>query len=136
VRHAFSKRGGNLGTDGSVAYLFTKQGIISYAPGADEDALLETALEVGADDVVTHDDGSTDVITTPEHFVDVKAALLKAGLQADHADITMTASTTVDLNVEEAEKVMGLVDMLEDLDDVQEVYTNMEISAEVMAQLQ
>ncbi len=135
VRHAFTKRGGNLGTDGSVAYLFTKQGIISYAAGADEDQIMEIALEAGAEDVVTHDDGSIDVITTPESFVDVKEAMAAAGLEAENADITMTASTTVDLDVDDAQKVMGLIDMLEDLDDVQNVYTNAEFSAEVMAQL-
>ena len=136
VRHAFSKRGGNLGTDGSVAYLFTKQGIISYGPGADEDKIMEVALEAGAEDVVTNDDGSIDVVTTPESFVDVKEAMIAAGLEPENADITMTPSTTVDLGLEDAEKVMALVDMLEDLDDVQNVYTNMEISDEVMAQLQ
>ena len=136
VRHAFSKRGGNLGTDGSVSYLFTKQGIISYAAGADEDQIMETALEAGAEDVVTNDDGSIDVIATSEAFVDVKEAMVAAGHEPENADITMTPSTSVDLGVEDAEKVMGLVDMLEDLDDVQNVYTNMEISDEVMAQLQ
>ncbi len=136
VRHAFSKRGGNLGTDGSVSYLFTKQGIISYAPGVDEDSLMDIALDVGAEDIVTHDDGSIDVIATPEAFVDVKEALVAAGFAPDHAEITMTASTTVELSLDDAEKMMGLVDMLEDLDDVQDVYTNMEISPEVMAQLQ
>ncbi len=136
VRHAFSKRGGNLGTDGSVAYLFTKQGIISYGPGADEDKIMEVALEAGAEDVVTNDDGSIDVVTTPENFVDVKEAMIAAGLEPENADITMTPSTTVNLGLEDAEKVMALVDMLEDLDDVQNVYTNMEISDEVMAQLQ
>ncbi len=135
VRHAFSKRGGNLGTDGSVAYLFTKQGIISYAAGADEDQIMETALEVGADDVVSHDDGSIDVITAPENFVDVKEAMVAAGLEPENADITMTASTNVELELDDAQKVMGLIDMLEDLDDVQNVYTNAEFSDEVMAQL-
>ena len=135
VRHAFTKRGGNLGTDGSVAYLFTKQGIISYAAGVDEDKIMEIALEAGAEDVVSHDDGSIDVITTPENFMDVKEAMAVAGLDAANADITMTASTTVDLDVEDAQKVMGLIDMLEDLDDVQNVYTNAEFSDEVMAQL-
>jgi len=135
VRHAFTKRGGNLGTDGSVAYLFTKQGIISYAAGVDEDKIMEIALEAGAEDVVSHDDGSIDVITTPENFMDVKEAMAAAGLDAANADITMTASTTVDLDVDDAQKVMGLIDMLEDLDDVQNVYTNAEFSDEVMAQL-
>ena len=135
VRHAFSKRGGNLGTDGSVAYLFTKQGIISYAAGADEDQLMETALEAGAEDVVSHDDGSIDVITTPETFVDVKEAMLAAGSEPDNAEITMTANPLVELSLDDAQKVMGLIDMLEDLDDVQNVYTNADFSGEVMEQL-
>ena len=135
VRHAFTKRGGNLGTDGSVAYLFTKQGIISYPVGADEDHIMETALEVGAEDVVSNDDDSVDVITAPEDFVDVKDAMVAAGLAPENADITMTASTNVALELEDAQKVMGLIDMLEDLDDVQNVYTNAEFSDEVMEQL-
>ena len=135
VRHAFTKRGGNLGTDGSVAYLFTKQGIISYATGADEDQIMENALEAGAEDVVSNDDGSVDVVTTPEDFVDVKEAMVAAGLSPENADITMTASTNVALELEDAQKVMGLIDMLEDLDDVQNVYTNAEFSDEVMEQL-
>ncbi len=135
VRHAFSKRGGNLGTDGSVSYLFTKQGIISYAAGVDEDAIMETALEAGAEDVVANDDGSIDVMTAPENFVDVKEAMVAAGHEPENADITMTASTTVDLELDDAQKVMGLIDMLEDLDDVQNVYTNAEFSDAVMEQL-
>ncbi len=135
VRHAFSKRGGNLGTDGSVAYLFTKQGMVSYAAGADEERIMEVALEAGADDVVTHDDGSIDVVTAPDRFVDVKEAMVAAGLEPENADIVMTPSTSVALELEDAQKVMGLVEMLEDLDDVQSVHTNMEISPEVMAQL-
>jgi YebC/PmpR family DNA-binding regulatory protein len=135
VRHAFSKRGGNLGTDGSVSYLFTKQGIISYATGADEDQIMETALDSGAEDVVSGDDGSIEVITLPENFVDVKEAMINAGLEPESADVTMTASTSVALELDDAEKVMGLVDMLEDLDDVQNVYTNADFSDEVMAQL-
>jgi len=135
VRHAFTKRGGNLGTDGSVSYLFTKQGILSYAAGADEDQIMETALEAGAEDVVSNDDGSIDVITTPETFVDVKEAMIAVGLEPVSSDITMTASTSVDLDLENAEKVMGLIDMLEDLDDVQNVYTNADFSDEVMEQL-
>ncbi len=135
VRHAFTKRGGNLGTDGSVSYLFIKQGIISYAAGADEDQLMETALEAGAEDVVSHDNGTIDVITTPEGFVDVKEALVAAGLEPENADITMIASTSVELGLGDAQKVMGLIDMLEDLDDVQNVYTNADFSDEVMEQL-
>ncbi|MFC1747334.1 YebC/PmpR family DNA-binding transcriptional regulator [Pseudomonadota bacterium] len=135
VRHAFTKRGGNLGTDGSVSYLFTKQGIISYDTGADEDQLMDVALEAGAEDVVTHDDGSIDVIAAPESFVDVKEAMIAAGLEPANADITMTASTSIELSLDDAQKVMGLIDMLEDLDDVQNVYTNAEFSEEVMEQL-
>ena len=135
VRHAFSKRGGNLGTDGSVAYLFTKQGVLSYLPGSDEDRIMEVALEAGAEDISTHDDGSVDVITTPESFIDVKTAMVAAGLVPEHADITMTPSLTVSLALEDAQKVIALIDMLEDVDDVQNVYTNADFSDEVMAQL-
>lgn len=135
VRHAFTKSGGNLGTDGSVAYLFTKTGMISFAAGADEDAVMEAALEAGADDVISNDDGSIDVVTSPENFMDVKDALTAAGLAADNAEITMNPATSVDLELEDAEKVMRLVDMLEDLDDVQNVYSNADFSDEVMAQL-
>jgi YebC/PmpR family DNA-binding regulatory protein len=132
VRHAFSKRGGNLGTDGSVAYLFSKVGQISFGPGADEDQIMEVALEAGADDVVTNDDGSIDVLTPWEEFTTVKTAMETAGLVADNAEVTMLASTTVELDKEGAEKIMGLVDHLEDLDDVQNVYTNADISSEVL----
>jgi len=135
VRHAFSKSGGNLGTDGSVAYLFSKTGVVSYPPGSDEDAIMEQALDAGAEDVVTNDDGSIDVITTPESFTDVKEAMVAAGLEPQHAEVEMKASTSVDLDLENAEKIMRLIDMLEDLDDVQNVYSNADFSEEVMAQL-
>lgn len=136
VRHAFSKAGGNLGTDGSVAYLFEKKGQLSYGEGTDEDALMEAALEAGADDVETNDDGSKEVMTTPETFSDVKAALDAAGFEAQQAEITMLASTTAELtDLESAQKVLRLVDALEDLDDVQKVYTNAEISQEIIEQL-
>lgn len=135
VRHAFSKRGGNLGTDGSVSYLFTKQGVLSYPAGSDEERIMEVALESGADDVTTHDDGSIDVITSPESFINVKETMVAAGLTPEHADITMTPSTSISLDLEDAQKVMGLIDMLEELDDVQNVYTNADFSDEVMAQL-
>jgi YebC/PmpR family DNA-binding regulatory protein len=124
VRHAFTKHGGNLGTDGSVAYLFQKQGILSYAPGADEDALLELALELGANDVVGNDDESVDVYTSAEEFHTVHDGLTKKDQAPDHAEITFTAETQISLEGEAAEKVLRLVDFLEDLDDVQEVYTN------------
>jgi len=135
VRHAFTKAGGNLGTDGSVAYLFTKMGVISYPETADEDIIMEAALEAGAEDVVTNDDGSVDVQTTPETFIDVKQAMIDAGHEPESADVTMHPATTVDLNAEDAEKVLRLVDALEDLDDVQSVYSNADISADVIAQM-
>jgi len=131
VRHAFTKFGGNLGTDGSVSYLFTKQGQITFEPGADEDAIMEAALEAGADDVVTNDDESIDVVTAPEEFTAVKDALEAAGLEPANAEVTMVPSTSVDLDVETATKVMKLIDMLEELDDVQSVSHNAEIPDEV-----
>jgi YebC/PmpR family DNA-binding regulatory protein len=135
VRHAFSKSGGNLGTDGSVAYLFSKIGLLSYPAGTNEDKVMEVALEAGADDVVTNDDGSIDVTTSPEGFITVKEAMVAAGLVPQMADITMKPSMTVDLELEDAEKIVRLVDMLEDLDDVQNVYSNADFSDEVMAKL-
>ncbi|HIM54377.1 MAG TPA: YebC/PmpR family DNA-binding transcriptional regulator [Gammaproteobacteria bacterium] len=134
VRHAFTKHGGNLGTDGSVAYLFSKQGFISFASG-DEDQIMEAALDAGAEDVISNEDGSIDVITTPEDFFTVKDALSDAGLEASHAEVTMEPATRVELNLGDAEKFMKLIDRLEDLDDTQEVYHNADISDEVMAQL-
>jgi len=134
VRHAFTKHGGNLGTDGSVAYLFTKQGYISFESG-DEDQIMEAALDAGAEDVITNDDGSIDVITTPEDFFTVKDALTEAGLESSHAEVTMEPANRVELNLGDAEKFMKLIDRLEDLDDTQEVYHNADISDEVMAQL-
>ena len=135
VRHAFTKSGGNLGTDGSVAYLFTKLGVISYAEGVDEDTIMEAALEAGADDIVTNDDGSIDVLTPWENLVPVKEAMIAAGHEPVNAEVIQQAATSVDLELEDAEKVMRLIDMLEDLDDVQSVHTNADFSEEVMAQL-
>ncbi|MCU7840692.1 MAG: YebC/PmpR family DNA-binding transcriptional regulator [Candidatus Thiodiazotropha sp. (ex Troendleina suluensis)] len=132
VRHAFSKLGGNLGTDGSVSYLFNKQGMINFAGGADEDAVMEAAVEAGADDVVTNEDGSIDVVSTPESFSQVKDALLAAGLTPDNDEITYTASTNAVLDESDADKLLRMIDMLEDLDDVQNVYTNAEISNEIL----
>ena len=132
VRHAFSKRGGNLGTDGSVAYLFSRVGQIAFAPGADEEQVMDVALDAGAEDIETHDDGSIDVTTPWEEFGTVKAALEAAGLEPVGGEVTMVASTTVPLDAAGAEKVMGLVDALEDLDDVQNVYTNVEIPDELL----
>ncbi|WAL76867.1 YebC/PmpR family DNA-binding transcriptional regulator [Shewanella sp. DAU305] len=135
VRNAFSKSGGNLGTDGSVSYLFTKRGVLSYAPGTDEDALMEAALEAGAEDIVSYDDGAMDVFTDPVDFYTVKDALDKAHFVADNAEIAMIASTKAELDLDTAEKFMRLIDTLEDHDDVQEVYHNAEISDDVMASL-
>ncbi|MGS0941694.1 YebC/PmpR family DNA-binding transcriptional regulator [Pseudomonas luteola] len=135
VRHAFSKCGGNLGTDGSVAYMFERKGQISFAPGVDEDALMEAALEAGADDVVANDDGSVDVFTSFSDFIAVNEALTEAGFKSEAAEISMIPSTTTPLDLETAQKVLKLIDMLEDLDDVQNVYSNAEIPDDVMAQL-
>ena len=136
VRHAFTKYGGNLGTDGSVAYLFTKQGIISFQPGTDEDTLMEAALEAGAEDVVVNDDGSLDVITTPEEFTAVRESLTAAGFDTEMGEVTFNASTSAELDQETAERLLKLVEALEDLDDVQEVYHNADISDEIMAALE
>ena len=135
IRHAFSKMGGNMGTDGSVSYLFNKIGVINFAPGADEDTVMAAALEGGAEDVVVENDSSIEVITTPEDFGAVKDALDAASLTADMAEVTMRASTSVDLDEGQAQTMMKLTDMLEDLDDVQEVYSNAEISEEILESL-
>src|SRR5690554_92577 len=136
VRHAFSKCGGNLGTDGSVAYMFERKGQISYAPGVDEEALMEAALEAGADDVEMGDDGSAVVSTSFSDFHAVNEALTAAGFKADEAEIAMIPSITAPItDLETAQKVMKLIDMLEDLDDVQNVYHNAEIPDEIMEQL-
>ncbi|MDD5580279.1 MAG: YebC/PmpR family DNA-binding transcriptional regulator [Methylobacter sp.] len=132
VRHAFTKAGGNLGTDGSVAYLFSKIGMLSYAPSVDEDALMEAALEAGAEDIISNDDGSVDVMTTPENYLAVKEALIAAGFEPDNAEVTMQAATMTELDAEGADKMMRLIDRLEDLDDVQAVYSNADISDEIM----
>ncbi|MFT4694297.1 MAG: YebC/PmpR family DNA-binding regulatory protein [Francisella sp.] len=135
VRHAFSKSGGNLGTDGSVAYMFEKKGFISFSEDVDEDALMEVALEVGAEDVVTHEDGSVDVITDPNDFSDIQDALIAKGFNAESAKVTFDAEVKADLDVEMAEKIMNLIDKLEDLDDVQSVYSNANFTQELMEQL-
>jgi len=135
VRHAFTKTGGNLGTDGSVSYLFTKKGVISFAPGLTEDQVMDAALEAGADDVVTFDDGAIDVYTSPEDFGRVKDALDAAGLHAEFSEVGLIPSTKADLDEETAPKLLRLIDLLEDSDDVQEVYHNGEISDEVAATL-
>jgi YebC/PmpR family DNA-binding regulatory protein len=128
VRHAFSKFGGNLGTDGSVAFMFKKLGVLSYAPGSDEERITEAAIEAGADDVVVYpDDGSIDVLCAPDAFEQVKAAMQAAGLSPDEAEVTMRADNTIAVEGDTAKSVAKLLDWLEDIDDVQEVYSNAEL---------
>lgn len=135
VRNVFTKRGGNMGTDGCVAFLFNKKGIISLPAGLEEDTVMEAALEAGAEDIVTNEDGSIDVFTTPEDYAAVKDALDAAGLAAESSQVTMHPDTTVSLDVEDAKKAIGMIEAFEELDDVQEVYSNADFSDEVMAQL-
>jgi YebC/PmpR family DNA-binding regulatory protein len=123
VRHAFSKHGGNLGTDGSVAYLFTHCGQMVFAPGTDENALIEVALDAGAEDIVNNDDGSIEVITAPNDFVAVKQRLEAAGFKPEMGEVTMKPQNEVVFTGDDAVKMQKLLDALEDLDDVQEVYT-------------
>jgi len=136
VRHAFSKCGGNLGTDGSVSYLFSKQGQITFAPGCDEEKLMNVAIEAGAEDIQHQEDGSLDVITQAGDFLAVKEAIEASEMQPDFADIVMEPSTKVELDEETAEKLLRLVDMLEDLDDVQTVSTNADIADDIIEKLQ
>ncbi len=124
VRHAFSKHGGNLGTDGSVSFLFKHCGQMIFAPGTDENALLEVALDAGAEDIINNDDGSIEVITSPHDFVAVKQRLEGAGFKPEMGEVTMKAETDVELRGDDAAKMQKLLDALEDLGDVQEVYTN------------
>ena len=124
VRHAFSKNGGNMGTEGSVAFQFKHCGQLIYAPGTNEDKVMEVALEAGAEDVVTDDDGAIEVLTAYADFETVKAALEAAGLTAEVAGVTMRADNTIELSGEDAERMQKLLDVLEDLDDTQEIYHN------------
>ncbi|HRH17289.1 MAG TPA: YebC/PmpR family DNA-binding transcriptional regulator [Aquabacterium sp.] len=128
VRHAFSKYGGNLGTDGSVAFQFKHVGQFLFAPGVSEDKLMEVALEAGAEDVLTHEDGSIEVLSAPTEFEVVKQALEAAGLNAEMAEVTMRADTPVELSGDDAARMQKLLDVLEDLDDVQEVFHNAELN--------
>lgn len=135
VRHAFGKCGGNLGTEGSVNYMFKKAGILSYAPGTDENRVMELALEAGADDVVVNDDGSIDVLTDPDAYMNVKDAMTKGGLEPAAAEVTMHATTGAAVDRDTAEKLMRLTNMLEELDDVQEVYSNADIPDDILQTL-
>ena len=133
VRHAFTKCGGNLGADGSVSYLFQHCGVLSYPAGTSEEKLMHEALEAGAEDIVSNEDGSFDVITPPADFEAVREALVAAGLVPEEAEVTMRAATGVVVDGDEAAQVLRLLEMLDDLDDVQEVYSNAELSEDVLA---
>ncbi len=135
VRHAFSKCGGNLGTSGSVAFQFTACGVLSYPADSDEDRLMEIAIEAGADDVVSNEDGSVDIVTDPAAFEAVKAALRAAGLAPEEAEVTQRAATPVTLGFEDAQKMVKLLELLEDLDDTQNVYSNADIPDAILAKL-
>lgn len=135
VRHAFTKAGGNLGTDGSVAFMFTHAGVLTFAPGMDEDALMEAALEAGADDVLVDEDGSAEVLTAPDAYETVAAAMREAGFEPETAEATMRPNNLSPIDVETAETMIRLIDTLEDLDDVQAVYSNADFPSEVLERL-
>jgi len=135
VRHAFSKFGGNLGADGSVNYLFNHVGQLLFPPTSDEDAVMEAAIEAGAEDVVVDDDRSIEVLTDPGEFEAVRDAMTAAGLEPESAQLTMRASTNAEIGAKEAASMIKMLEMLEDLDDVQDVYSNADISDDVLAEL-
>jgi len=135
VRHAFAKFGGNLGADGSVSYLFNNVGQLLYAAGSDEDAVMEAAIDAGAEDVVVDDDHSIEVLTAPDEFESVRDKMIESGYEPENAQLTMRASTSTELGVKEATSMIKLLELLEDLDDVQEVYSNADISDDVLAQI-
>jgi YebC/PmpR family DNA-binding regulatory protein len=136
VRHAFTKFGGNLGADGSVNYLFNRVGQLMYPAGSCEDTIMEAAIEAGAEDVIVDADGSIEVLVDPDEFEAVRDAMSKTGVEPDSAQVTMRASTNAELGVDEASSMIKMLDMLEDLDDVQEVYSNADISEDVLAQIE
>jgi YebC/PmpR family DNA-binding regulatory protein len=134
VRHAFTKFGGNLGTDGSVSFMFKKVGVLSYAPGADEDRVTEAAIEAGADDVVVYpEDGAIDVITSPDAFAAVKSAMEAAGLAPGFSEVTLRADNDVAVTGDTAQQVAKLLRWLEDMDDVQNVYSNADLGEDAYA---
>jgi len=135
VRHAFSKFGGNLGAEGSVNYLFNHVGQLMFEPGVDEDSVIEAAIEAGAEDVIVDDDQAIEVLTEPSEFEEVRDQIVEAGLQPESAQLTMRASTNAELDVKEAGSMIKLLEALEDLDDVQDVYSNADISEDVLEQL-
>ena len=134
VRHAFTKYAGNLGTDGSVSYMFTNTGVLSYGDDVDEDQIMEIALEAGAEDIVSNDDGSVDVLTSPDDFMAVKQALIDGGLEPANAEVTQRPANTVVVPEDDAQTLLKMLDILEDLDDVQSVYSNADIAAEFYEQ--
>ena len=135
LRHVLSKCGGNLGTEGSVAYLFNKIGLLSYPPNSDENVLIEIALEADADNIVSNSDGSIDIITAAEDFMQARGTMVAAGYIPQTAEITMQAENLVNLDMQNAQSMLRLLDMLEDLDDVQKIYSNANISDDILAQL-
>lgn len=136
VRHAFSKYNGNLGADGSVAYLFDHVGVLSYPADTGENTVMEAALEAGAEDIVTNEDGSIDVITQPDEYEAVKQAMIDAGAEPEQSEVTMRPSTLVKLEGKDAETALKLLDMLEDLDDVQNLYSNADFPDSLLENLQ
>ena len=133
VRHAFSKFGGNLGADGSVNYLFNHVGLLVYSPDSDEDAIMAAAIEAGAEDVVPSEDGSIEVLTDPAEFERVRESMRAAGFPAEHSELTMRATTTAQLGLQEAQSMLKMLETLEDLDDVQNVYSNADIPDDALA---
>ncbi|MDZ7791310.1 MAG: YebC/PmpR family DNA-binding transcriptional regulator [Xanthomonadales bacterium] len=130
VRHAFNKHGGNLGTDGSVAFQFERKGVITFAPGTGEDKVMEAALEAGAEDIVSDEDGSIEVLTEPEEFEAVRDSFRKAGLAFEEAEVTERANNLIEVDVDTGKQVLNFLDVLEDLDDTQNVWSNADIPAE------
>jgi len=124
IRHAFAKSGGNLGADGSVSYLFEKIGLLSYPAGMDEERVMEAAIEAGAEDVLSHDDGSIEILSLPEDFEAVRDSMVTVGLEPERAEVTMRASTQTQLETKQAESMLRLLDILDELDDVQQVHSN------------
>ena len=135
VRHAFTKFGGNLGADGSVSYMFKHVGSLAFPAGSNEDTVMEAAIDAGADDVIVDDDGSIEVLTAPADFEAVRDAMTAAGQEAENAELTMRADTNTELDLDAAGTMVKLIDVLEDLDDVQNVYSNADIPDDVLAEL-
>ena len=135
VRHAFTKFGGNLGADGSVRYMFQHVGSLSFPAGSEEDTVMEAAIEAGAEDVIVDDDGVIEVLTSPSDFESVRDAMIESGQEPENAELTMRADTSTELDLDKASTMVKLIDTLEDLDDVQNVYSNADIPDDVLAEL-